>query len=144
MEYYHRAIDKAAEIALHPKYGKHPQVLQFQAEFEQKRSAWKAKVDEQELVKAIRDVTDNALTNLSHAKSYFDSGHEGQAIEYLERAKDYAKQVEADARFTGRPEIPEFFVKFSTGAAAFEQHYRETVLAKEIKNDTSVCSLARS
>jgi len=93
MDYYYEALDKAKDIANHEKYGRHPQVLEFLDSFHKDAAAWKAKVDEQELVKAIRDSTDNALTNLSHAKSYFDSGREGQAMDYFERAQDYAKQV---------------------------------------------------
>jgi len=138
MDYYQESIDKAKDIAKHEKYGRHPKVLEFLERFEKKRSAWKAKVDEQEMVKAIRDSTDNALMNLSHAKTYFDSGREGQAMDYFQKAEEYAKQVGEDTRFVGRKEIPEFFEKFNSRAASFKQHYREVVLSKEIRDVTSV------
>ena len=93
MEYYHEAIDKAKEIAQHPRYGSHPKVLEFLSRFEEKRKAWKEKTDELVLKEAIRNATSDALMNLSHAKSYFDSGHQGQSMEYFAKAKEYALAV---------------------------------------------------
>lgn len=137
MDYYHQAVEQAEAIAKHEKYGRHPEVLAFLADFEKQRAAWKAKVDEEELVKAIRDATSNALTNLSHANTYFKSGHEGQALDYFSQAKDQAKLVGEEPRFIGRPEIPAFFDKFNTEAQSFQTLYRDTVLSKKVKDATS-------
>lgn len=138
MDYFQRSRDAADEVRAHERYGNHPDVVALLDAYEEAAAAWKAKVDEQLLVADMKKETQRAMDNLSHARNYFDSGHEGQAMDYYGRAKECAESIGENEQFAGRPEITDFFAKFNAGAEAFSTYYKEKVLGKKVKDATQM------
>ncbi|XP_004363348.2 hypothetical protein CAOG_03620 [Capsaspora owczarzaki ATCC 30864] len=136
LDYLRQSKDKTEAIRADARLTRLPEVQEFLLEHTAALAAKQAELDEELLTKEVADATSKALQLLSFVPTYFKSGHEGQALDYLQQSKEACDAVLTESRFVGRPELEPFLVQYGEGRKAFEQQYRETVLARTFKEAT--------
>ncbi|KAJ9442806.1 hypothetical protein DIPPA_31958 [Diplonema papillatum] len=130
LQYYNEAKDRLDDVLGNPQFAGHPKMARFLEEFHAKATAFEKKVTEKILAKEKKEVFGRADTCLKHARTYLASGHESQALAYLEEAKAAAAAVRTGplAAAAGADESLE---QFGAGAAAFEKEFLDRMAAGE-------------
>jgi hypothetical protein len=87
LEYFATANAKQSEIVGNEKYKGLPELQEFVDKFSARAREFQQVYADKNLKEEVKKETSSATTLLSHANTYFNSHHHGQALEYLEEAK---------------------------------------------------------
>uniref|UniRef100_A0A6U0L338 Uncharacterized protein n=1 Tax=Percolomonas cosmopolitus TaxID=63605 RepID=A0A6U0L338_9EUKA len=113
-------------------------VEEYREQFYSRYMGTKLELTQLIVKQALKKDGDNMITNLSHAKMYFDR-NQSQAQEYYERALNSFEEFSQNPEYAEHPMTPEYLEKFDTKRREYEEFAAGQILKKKVRDMTNSC-----